>query len=390
MRMAWAWRRVIGSLPALLLALPLGCARHDLDLGRGGLSAEDDARLSLAFAQVRAQAPSAQVSGLNYVPRAEPEGLPEPELALSGDGTSLNRGFQAAEASHVRLALYLDKFSYTRGYARITRAGTAEEVWRIVAYQLRGQADSDFEFIYLLADPGGSLRTLILAGGKYQAGKTDRLAIEGVLLLPDPERRGKAYTPDEWKTAYPLPFVLGEPVPPLYQTLTAEAVELGQQLDREGEELERLAQRVDALDAEIAKADANAPQGQAGSPPADTGAPSDKAASRRAELEKQLRQRAAQAQAKAVHCFQVRAQGDSAFAAYLRTNAYAWRDADGRQEAFARWEALDKQAGPLEERVARLLPYAPEPQAVEAARAAALAIFVKNNNASHRPAPVKE
>jgi len=364
--------------------LALGCARHDLDLGRGGVSAEDDARLSLALAQVRAQAPPERVSGLNYVPRAEPEGLPEPELAVSGEGGSLSRGFQTGETSRVRIALYLDKSSYTRGYAKIGREGTAEELWRIVAFQLRGEAESDFEFTYLLADPGGNLRTLMLLGGMYREGKADRFAIEGVLFLPDLEPRRKAYAPGEWKTAYQFPFVLGEPVPPQYQTLTSEAGELERQLDRDVEELERLSQRLEALDAEGAKASGSVPPEKEGS------AIQEKAESRRAGLGKQLRERAAQAQANAVNCLHVRALADSAFAAYLRSNAYAWRDADGRQAAFERWDALDKQAGALEERIARLLPYAPEPHVVEEVRAATEAAVAKNRNASRRPAPVKE
>ena len=378
------------SVAVLAAALLTGCARRDLDLGRGGLSAEDDARLSLALAQVRAQEPRERLSGLIYVPRSEPEGLPKPELAVSGEGAALSRGYQPVEASHARLALYLDKSSYTRGYAKISEERADEKVWRIVAYQLRGQADRDFEFTYLLADPGGKLRILVLLGGTYAEGQAERFALEGVLLLPDAETQAKAFAPDEWKTAYPFPFVLGEPVPPLYQALTAEAGDLERQLDRDVDELERLAQRMDALDAEIAKARNSAPPQAADTTPTPAPGPTSVADGRRAELETQLRQRAAQAQAKAVHCYQVRAQADSAFAAYLQTNAYAWRDDDGRQEAFRRWEVLDKQAVPLEDRVARLLPYAPEPKTIDDARAASLAAFVKNNNASRRPAPAKE
>ena len=399
MRVARAWRRTarrqtIGCVAILAAALLTACARRDLDLGRGGLSAEDDARLSLAFAQVRAQAPQDRVSGLSYGPRPEPEGLPEPELAVSGESASLSRGFQAREVSRVRLTLYLDKSSYTRGYAKIGRDGAAEEVWRVVAYQLRGQADREFEFIYLLADPGGALRTLVLLGGTYAEGNADRFAIEGALLLPDPERGVKAFAPDAWKTAYPFAFVRGEPVPPRYQTLTVEAAELVQQVNRDVEELERLARRAEALNAEGAKPDGNGTAQPSDSRPsaAPGTAPGavEQAAGRRADLEQRVRQRAALAQAKAVHGYQVRAQADSAFAAYLQTNAYSWRDADGRQEAFRKWEALDKQAALLEERVAQLLPYAPEPQRVEEARAQALAAVVKNNNASRRPAPAKE
>jgi hypothetical protein len=382
------------ALPAILFAAVLlsGCAQHDLDLGRGGFSAEDSARLSLALAQVRAQAPAASVSGLPYVSRPEPEGLPEPELALTGEATGLSRGFQTGQKPRLRLALYLDKSSYTRGYAKVTQGGSAEEVWRIVAYELRGQADRDFQFTYLLADPTGNLRTLMLLGGTYREAETDLAAIEGVMFFPDPAPHTKRYSPAEWATAFPFGFVLKEPATPAYVALTTQAEDLFREIDRDVPDLDRLAQRIDNLAAEADAAPAaGAPSGDpaAATPPTDTPKPASPDDPRRKELEQQLRQRSALAQAKAVHYYQLRGEADSAFAAYLGTNGYIWRDADGQQDAFTKWEILSKQSDTFEDRVAHLLPYVPEPQKLDQARAAALALVAKNKNAAKRPAVTK-
>jgi hypothetical protein len=103
------------GLAALVWGLG-GCAQRGAELGRGGLSAEDDARWSLALAQVRAQAPKNRVSGLAYAARPEPAGQSEPELALTGEADGLTQGFQTGERAHLRLSVFLDKSSYTRGY----------------------------------------------------------------------------------------------------------------------------------------------------------------------------------------------------------------------------------------------------------------------------------
>jgi hypothetical protein len=369
-----------------LAGLVAGCAQHGLDGGRGGLDPEQSARLSLALAQVRAQTPADRVSGLPYESRSDPEGLRDPELALTGEGMGLSRGFQTGQKSKVRLALYLDKSSYMRGHAKVSRDGGAEEVWRIVAYDLRGDADKDFQFTYLLADPAGALRTLMLLGGTYQDGKADLTAIEGTLLLPDPAPRAKRFTPEEWQTAFPFAFVLKEPAVPAYQSLTAQAEDLFRDLDREVPDLERLAQRIDSLPAEAPapeEAPVSAADGATASPAPRSS--DDRAAALRAGLEKQLKQRAALAQAKAVHYYQLRAEADTTFTAYLATNRYTWRNADGQQGAFTRWAEPGRNEDAVEDRIAHLLPFVPEPQKLEDARKAAFDTIAKNKNAARRP-----
>ena len=381
-----------GLLTIAGVVVVAGCAQRDLDLGRGGLSAEDSARLSLALAQVRAQAPPERASGLAYAARPEPEGLPEPELALTGEASGLGRGFQTGERPRLRLVLYVDKSSYTRGYAKVSRDGGAEEVWRIVSYELRGQADRDFQFTYLLAEPAGGLRTLMLLGGAYREGPAELTAIEGALLLPDPEPRSRRYAPAEWQTAFPFAFVLKDPATPAYQTLTAQADTLFRELDREVPDLDRLAQRVEALSQEAAQEavpETPAPPAAGLAPDRAARPPADPSAKRRNDLEQQLKQRAALAQAKAVHYYQLRGEADTAFSVYLGTNAYTWRDADGQQDAFTRWGALGKQAAAFEERVAHLLPFVPEPNSLEQAHQAALATVARNKNESRRPPAVK-
>jgi hypothetical protein len=382
----------VSALTALaaLLWIAGGCTQHDLDLGRGGLSAEDDARWSQALAQVRAQAPQDRVSGLVYESRPEPAGLTEPELALTGEADSVTRGFQTGERSHVRLSVYLDKSSYTRGYLKVSRDGAPEETWPIAAYVLRGQADRDFQFTYLVSEPGGALRAFMLIGGGYQEDGDELVAIEGALIVPDAPSKTRRVSAAAWRTAYPFAFVLKEPKRPAYDDLVFLSEELARELGQNVADLERLSKRLDAQRAEsgAARGDAAPPAAPSSAPPA--AAPASRQDDRRSSgLELQLRQQSEAASEKAVHYFELRGEADSLLAAYLEGNSYRWRDADGREQVFARWEAPERHAADMDLLIGRLLPYVSSPQKIEQARAAFRATVAKNRNAEKRP-PVRD
>ena len=364
-----------------------GCAQLGVDLGRGGLSAQDDAQWSLALAQVRAQAPKGRVSGLVYESRPEPAGLKEPELALTGEGDALSQGFQTGERSHLRLSVFLDKTSYTRGYLKVNRGGAPEEIWPIVSYQLRGQADRDFQFTYLVSDPGGALRTLMLIGGGYQENGDDLLAIEGALFIPASAPKSKRFSPAGWQVAYPLAFVLKEPRQPAYDVLITVSEEVARDLEKNVAELDRMSKRLDALSAGPgADSRGTAPAAPPPAGAAATAPPSGGEDGRRAAVALELRQKAEAAQANAVHYFELRAEADTLLAAYLESNAYRWRDADGRRRVFARWDAPDRHAADLDALLSQLLAYVPSPQKIEQARSAFRAVLAKNRNGEKRPA----
>jgi hypothetical protein len=375
--------RLAAIAVSLAVLLAAGCAQRDLDLGRGGLSAEDDAQLSLALAQVRAQAPKGHISGLVYEAREQPAGLEEPELALVGEGDSLKQGFQSGQSIHLKLSVYLDKSSYTRGYLKVARAGGAEEVWKIVAYLLRGQADQQFQFTYLVAEPNGALRTLMLIGGDYPQDADSVTALEGVLFVPPKEPRSKRYAPADWDLAYPITFWRDEPAEPAFQQLTAQSQDLVSDLERDSTELPRLAKRLDDLRAAAANgaSETAAPASQDA-----TAAPAPKPKDpRQDEAELKLREQSAAAQDRIVHYFALRGEADTAFAEYLTGNPFRWRDADGKDDAFTQWAAPEAREADVEALIADLLPYVPTPLAIDKARAEFRAVVAKNHNATKRP-----
>ena len=370
--------RWIGLAAFAVSALAASCSRHDLDLGRGGFSAEDDARLSLALAQVRAQSPKDSVSGLIYEARPMPAGLGEPELALIGEGDSLSQGFQTEPKSHLRISVFLDKGSYTRGYAKVRKDNEDEQTWTIVAYLLRGQADRDFQFTYLLAEPNGALRTLMLIGGGYKDHEDDLVAIEGTLFIPNPEPRDKRYSPADWKIAVPVAFVLNEPKEPAYQTLTSQALNLAKDIESEVSEISSLSQRLDELRAKEQTVQAQGGASQKPDAGKDTRIP---------ELEAQIREKASATQDKVIHYFALRGEADTAFASFLEGNTYRWMDADGRQDSFKKWEAPDVDSADMDGLTSQLLAYLQNPAKIDQARSSFRAIVAKNRNGDKRPAP---
>jgi len=382
----WPWMRRAVPVLAALAGIGGGCAHNSLDLGRGGLPADDDARWSLALAQARSEAPQDRLSGLVYESRPEPAGLAGPELALTGEADSLTQGFQTAPRSHLRLSVYLDKSTYTRGYLKVSLDGAAEETWPFVAYQLRGDPGGDFQFTYLAADPAGALRTFMLIGGGFRKNGDDLTAIEGALFLPAERPKTGRFSPAAWRTAYPVAFVRDEPRQPAYDVLAARSVEVARDLERLDGELDRVSKRLEGL--RTARNTAPGEAAQPGAPPPSGGAaasatPPDEA--RRADLQLQLHRLAEEAQANAIRYFELRGESDSLFAAYLTGNAYRWRDADGRREAFARWAAPDRAVADFDGLIARLLPYVSDPAKIEQARASYTATVARNRNSEKRP-----
>jgi hypothetical protein len=339
------------------------------------LAAGDGARLSLAVAQAHAQFPELSAQGLVYEPRDIGSPGASPELALRGTGVGFSRGLQLEERSKGVLALYLDKTSYARGHAVLHLEGEAEQTWPIAAYELRGKADGRFEYSYLLAGPGGGLRYLVILGARYSREGVEHLAYEGILLIPTP---GKPL--DEWARAYKFDFGFNFPARPDYQTGVDEAETLFRQLQRDVPALERLSERLEQTRAEAASARGAGSTGpRRGADPAQLDA-------RAAELTEQARHLAAEAEAKALRYYQVRTAVDNAYAAFVLTTPYTWRDVDGQSEYYRRWQKVEFHHPAIDDLVARLASHLPDSVKLQKARAEAMALFARNNNWDKDPA----
>lgn len=363
------WR--VGPGPWLALAglLIHGCASTSLPLSAGGFAAGDGGRLSLAVAQARAQFPELSAQGLAHEARDGGESQIAPELVLQGDGVGFSRGLQLEERSKAALQLYLDKTSYARGYAAVRLEGREKQTWPIVAYELRGKASGRFEYSYLLAGPEGSLRYLVILGGGYSRDGVERLAFEGILLIPAP---GKPL--DEWARAYKFDFGFTFPARPDYQAGVAEAEALFRELQRDVLALERLSEREEQVRAEAASA-----RGAGGTGPTQLEA-------RAADLREQIRRLAAETEAKALRYYQVRTAVDNAYAAFVLTTPYTWRDVEGQSEYYRRWQQVEFHHPVIDDLVARLASRLADPDRLRKTRAEAMALFARNNNWDKDPA----
>ncbi|HEX7927272.1 MAG TPA: hypothetical protein VF678_06760, partial [bacterium] len=201
----------------LVLATLCACTPKTTELTGGGFAPGDGNKLSMAFAQARAQFPELSAQGLPYVMR-EAQGKAAPELALQGSGVGFSRGLQLTERTKGAIKVFLDKATYAQGYVAVQLDGSGEQTWPIVAYELRGKASDRFEFSYLLAAPDGALRYLVLMGGAYAESGKDLLAYEGTLFIPTP---GKGL--ESWARAYKFDFGFKYPAKPEYQVGVDEA-----------------------------------------------------------------------------------------------------------------------------------------------------------------------
>lgn len=371
-------RRKDHRMAVLLLLSSLvlvACAGKTTELTAGGFAASNGDALSLAVAQARAQFPELSAQGMAYVPReAKPESTP-PMLALQGSGTGFSRGLQLTERTKGSIKLYLDKTSYARGYAVVKLGDAGEERWPIVAYELRGKASDRFEFSYMLEAPDGGLRYLVILGGTYSNGGKDLLAYEGTLFIPTP---GKGLA--EWARAYKFDFGFKYPVRPAYQEGVDEAETLFRELqgdipaiDDLSERLERARQAADAAKRAASTASGRGP---------DPAALDAKVADLKAQRDKKI----SETEVKALHYYEVRTQVDNAYAAFVLSNPFTWRDVDGETDYYQRWQKVEFEHPLIDQLMDRLVTYLPDAKRLETSRAAAMALFAKNDNWDKNPA----
>jgi hypothetical protein len=363
--------------PALLLAgaLLAGCAAQTAELSAGGFAAGDGGRLSLAVAQSRAQFPELSAQGLAYAMRESKAGGGAPELALRGTGVGFSRGLQLKERGKGSIQLYLDKATYARGYAVVQLEGGAEEKWPIVAYELRGKAGERFEFSYLLAPPGGGLRYLVLLGGNYTDAGKEVLAYEGTLFIP---AAGKPV--DEWARAFKFDFGYKYPARAAYLAGVDEAESLFRELQRDVPAIQSLSERAAKTenDAASARQTGDGATARRGPDPAAL-------AARAGDLKAQLAQKIGETEAKALHYYEVRTAADNAYAAFVLTNPYTWRNIAGQADAYKRWQKVEFHHPAIDKLVETLVTFLPDPKRLESARSQAMALFAKNNNWDKNP-----
>jgi hypothetical protein len=225
--------------------------------------------------------------------------------------------------------------------------------------------------------PTGGLRYLVVLGGPSGESGGESLAYEGLLFIPTP---GKPL--DEWSRTYKFDFGFHYPAPPAYFAQVDQAESLYRELQHDVPAVETLRERLGKAEADAATAQ-QAPAGAA-----QRGGPDPAALDARArELKTQLAQRKAEAAIKALRYYEVRRALDDAYAAFVLTNPYTWRNLEGQAAFYQRWQTVEFHHPRIDELIARLAALLPEPKQLERARSEAMAVFARNNNWDKNPAP---
>jgi hypothetical protein len=375
-----------GILVALLVAagLPAACSLGPgLSRSAGGIVPGEAQELSLTVAQLRAQYPQLSANGLAYDVRQGPEAelAGRVSLALQGQGRSVTAGIDAAKGEPVSLTLFLDKTSYQEGYARVTLGQGHSSTWPILAFDQRGKADGDFEFLYLLGNPAGGSAYLALLGGSYKEGDAALYGMEGTLLIPSP-----AGTVAGWQRAYKLDFGFRAPAEPAYRALVDEAAQQFRNYERRMSSLERIQAEHQRLEGQRTRLLEQA--GAEDTKAEDTKSEALVAAEQRlTTLQEQWVSEKAEARTLAIRYYQTRARLAQAFAEFLDSNRYRWRRLEGQQEAFTYWRKADRDTAAADGLTTALLTQVDDPAPVSQARREALAAIDKYANAAKAPAP---
>lgn len=380
-------RRYRSTMPwvalAMLLAgsLPAACSLGPgLSRSAGGIVPGEAQELSLTVAQLRAQYPQLSAAGMSYDVRQGPEGelAGRVSLALQGQGRSVTAGIDAAKGEPVSLTLFLDKSNYQEGYARVTVGQGHSSTWPILAFDQRGKADGDFEFLYLLGNPAGGGAYLALLGGNYKDGDAALYGMEGTLLIPSP-----AGTVAGWQRAYKLDFGFRSPAEPAYRALVDTAERQFRSYERRMSSLERIQAEHQRLEAQHTRLLEQT--GDAEAKPEQLVASEQKLST----LQGQWVSEKAEARALAISYYESRAKLAQAFADFLDSNRYRWRRLEGQQEAFAYWRKAERDTAAADGLTTALLTQLEDPSSVSQARREALAAIERHANGAKAPAPKK-
>ena len=368
---------------ALLGVLTAGCTGTPLGGGDGGIPPLDARRLSVIVLQTHSQFPELSGTDLPFEAWPEPpQDAARPELALRGEGVSVEPGLQSGARTRLRAALFVDKRHYAQGWLEVTLADKAAERWPIVAYELRGNPRDTFQFIYVLAQPDGQLRYLVLIGGAYEKEGAKYHGFEGTLITP-----GAGRDLEQWRQGYKLDFGYRLPTPPAHALKVEQAAQHFRDIRVDVERLERLRRSIAATEGELAALNAAQPTPEL--------AARHRSAIRQQEtrLEQLNLERDAlvgTAEARIVAYYGLRQAIATEFAAYLEANAYLWLDADGRQQAFERWKTVEFHHPQIDEWVAAYLTHQPETAKVLDARTAAMEEIARQDNWAKDPAKARQ
>lgn len=374
-RLRWGW----AGLLAAAAMLAAGCSNSILGGAAGGIPAADARRLSLIVLQTRSQFPELSGTDLPFKARpAPPEDGAKPELALQGDGVSVEPGLQSGEHTRLRAALYLDKHDYALGWLEVTVGDRANERWPIVAYDRRGDPQGEFHFIYVLALPDDRLRYLVLIGGPYEKDGERYHGFEGTLIEPGPGRNLEG-----WRRGYKLDFGYRFPAVPAHQRKVDQAVQAFRDIRADVEKLESLRRRISKAAGEL--------DALRGARPGPEQADANRKAI--ADQEKRLEELNTEhdtlvgtTEKRIVAYYGLRKAIATEFAAYTKSNAYLWLDTQGKQAAYDRWKVVEYHHPKIDELVRTFLTHQPDQARVLDARKAAMAEIWRQDNWSKDPA----
>ncbi|MBI3992889.1 MAG: hypothetical protein HY342_06425 [Candidatus Lambdaproteobacteria bacterium] len=371
----------VAASAAVWLALLQGaCSQGGALAPRGGGIPEGErAELSLAVAQIRAKYPALQAAQPAYQPvtsDAPPIGE-RARLALRGAGDAVAPGVLSGKRARLALEFFLDKGSYREGYALIGLDEAPAQRWPILAYELRGDAAREFEFVYLLGDPRGELAYLVVLARDWKEPAANRRSYEATLIRP-----GEGAQVREWQEAYYIDLGLEHVITPQYQSQIAAADGVVSQLGREVRELAGLRRRHRA-----AEGDRNRLLEQPAAPEQ-----AEARAKRLVELEGRVGElqtawEAAlhEAEQNVLKFYALRMNVAESFSAFLEGNYYRWQTPEMQGDFFARWDRMAALEREMTGHVAELLPQLADKGPVERTRQRAAETVARFNNAAKRP-----
>ncbi len=376
-----AWR---AGAPLLVLLLALGsalaaCSSQGGRQGPGGVPAALAAKVSLVVAQTRSQFPELSGADIPYDAITPPDAASagEPELALLGDGVGVEPGLQTDVRPRVKAALYLDKHAYARGTLELTPQGQPAERWSIVAYDQVGSPGKTFNFTYVMANPAGQLRYLVLIGGRYSKDGADWLGYEGTLIQPGPDN-----DLERWTRAFKLDFGYRLPLVPAHQPKVERAERLFGELGRDMARLGRLRESISAAEGDLATLR------NSEVPPEQAAGREQRIADAQSQLEVQRSERDAlvnRTEATFVEYYGLRQAIEGDYAAFTRSNRYLWLDTDGRQDFYDRWKVVEYHHPRIDALVSDFLTYKEHGGQVLDARKAAMAAITAQDNWAKDP-----